>query len=116
MKYIGIIGSRRRNRPQDRSILRAKFNEIYEPGDVVVSGGCPTGGDSFAEDIARSDGITIIIHHANWKLGNHAGLLRNANVAEDSDVILALVAHDRTGGAEDTIKKALKLNKQVILL
>lgn len=36
--------------------------------------------------------------------------------AEDSDILYALVADDRIGGTEDTVKKALKLGKPVYLV
>ena len=52
MKYIGIVGSRRRNSPEDFLVVQEAFCQIYEEGDVIVSGGCPKGGDSFAITLA----------------------------------------------------------------
>jgi len=40
---------------------------------------------------------------------------RNTTIAEDSDIIVAVVSFDRTGGTEDTIKKAIKLGKRIFL-
>jgi hypothetical protein len=106
MKYIGIIGSRRRNAGIDRKAVREKFFEIYEEGDWIVSGGCPKGGDNFAEKIAKDNGIPILIFYPNWKkYGKAAGLIRNGDIAKKSDVIVACVAEDRTGGTEDTLEK-----------
>lgn len=114
-KTIGIVGSRRRNTFKDFQLCRRAFYKIYQPGDKIVSGGCEKGGDKFAEKIARGAGITIIIHHADWiGHGKVAGFLRNTAIAEDCDVLIALVHQDRTGGTEDTVKKALKLGKEVI--
>ncbi len=53
MKKIGIIGTRRRDTAEAFSKIIAKFFEIYEPGDWIVSGGCQKGGDRFAEKLAR---------------------------------------------------------------
>jgi hypothetical protein len=109
MKKIGIIGSRRRNAGIDQKAVREKFLEIFEDDDWIVSGGCPQGGDRFAEKIAKDYGIPIVIFYPNWKkYGKAAGIIRNTNIADNSDVIIACVAEDRTGGTEDTIKKFLK--------
>ncbi len=46
---------------------------------------------------------------ANWKkFGRAAGFIRNTDIAENSDILIACVSKDRTGGTEDTIKKFLK--------
>jgi len=108
MKYIGIVGSRRRNTPIDEKKVVEEFFSIYADGDYIVSGGCPKGGDRFAESIAKSTGIPIIIFYANWSRGRSAGFIRNDLIAKKSDVLIACVASDRTGGTEDTIKKFLK--------
>lgn len=106
MKRIGIIGTRRRDTDAAYRQVHDKFFEIYQEGDWLVSGGCPKGGDRFAEKIAKDYGIPIIIFYPNWKVhGRGAGLIRNSSIAEWSDELIACVAADRTGGTEDTIKK-----------
>jgi hypothetical protein len=90
------------------------FDRIHKPGDTLVSGGCPQGGDRFAEAAAKAWGLTITIHYPDWKgKGRIAGFLRNTKVAEQCDVFIAVVAEDRTGGTEDAVKKVLKLGKKV---
>jgi hypothetical protein len=117
MKTIGIIGSRRRDSQKDFEQCENKFLEIYEEGDEIVSGGCSRGGDRFAEILAKKHQVPIKIDYAQWdKLGKGAGFARNTDIAKDSDVLIAVVASDRTGGAEDTIKKAIKMNKKIIIL
>jgi len=113
---IGIIGSRRRHTIEDLNLTREVFKKIYTLGDTIVSGGCPKGGDYFAEVIAREMKIPIKIHKADWSLGKHAGFLRNTDIANDSDILIAVVASDRLGGTEDTIKKYLKQNKNNLIL
>lgn len=116
-KTIAIVGSRRRASNADFEKLKDVFFSIYKDGDRIVSGGCPKGADRFAEIIAKTYQIPIMIYYANWnKHGKRAGFLRNTNIAEDADVVIAMVAHDRTGGTEDTVKKAIKLGKEMILL
>ena len=112
MKYIGIIGSRSRDISLDLTKTWNKFIDVYKSGDIIVSGGCPKGGDRFAELIAKEQNIPIIIYPADWeKHGRAAGFIRNTDIADKSDVLIACVSDDRTGGTEDTIKKFQKLNK-----
>lgn len=125
-KVIGIVGSRRRNKPGDEVKLVDAFTKAYVPGDRIVSGGCPDGADNFAEAIAREWGISITIHYPRketlpkgFRLRHDYTKIfyaRNQLIAEDCDILIAVVAKDRTGGTEDTIKRAKKLGKKVILV
>lgn len=115
-KCIGIVGSRRRDSAEDYAICTAAFKKLYRPGDTIVSGGCPKGGDVFAQMIAKEWGLTITIHYPDWDgLGRGAGFARNTLIAQQCNVLLALPAPDRTGGTEDTIKKATRLKKRIVL-
>lgn len=117
MKKIGIIGSRRRDSDKDFEECERVFLSIYEDGDEIVSGGCPKGGDKFAEILAKKYQVAIKIYYAQWdKIGKGAGFARNTYIARDSDVLISVVSSDRTGGAEDTIKKATKMGKKIILI
>lgn len=109
MRIIEIIGSRRRNTSKDKTATYQAFLRIYEDGDEIVSGGCPQGGDAFAEWIAKVEEVPIKIHYARWKKhGKAAGFLRNKDIATDANILIACVALDRKGGTEDTITKFLK--------
>lgn len=129
MKKIGIIGSRRRNTKEDLELLRKIFLDTYKNGDIIVSGGCPLGADHMAEIFAKEYNIPIKIHYPDkskldpekckksWKWAyaeiNYA---RNTFIAQDCDVLIALVHSDRKGGTEDTIRKAEKIGKSIILV
>lgn len=115
-KTIGIVGSRRRDSTEDYALCAQAFFKIFKRGDKIVSGGCPTGGDRFAEVLAKLYQCTITIHYAYWNGpdGKKAGFVRNSQIAQDCDVLIAVVAEDRTGGTEDTVKKTLALGKEVI--
>ena len=126
-KVIGIVGTRRRDELADLQLCENAFLEIYKKGDSIVSGGCPEGGDRFAEGLAQHYGCKIRIYypdHNQLDMGlvevnpraayaqiNYA---RNTLIAQSCDVLIAVVAEDRKGGTEDTIKKTLKLGKEVI--
>jgi hypothetical protein len=117
MTIIGVVGSRRRVSIKDYKIVTKAIAKHFQPGDHLVSGGCPKGADAFAEIFAKVEGLTITIHYPNWKKhGKAAGIIRNTAIAMDCDVLIACVAPDRTGGTEDTIRKAKKLGKTVILV
>ena len=62
MKTIGIVGSRRRNEIKDRDAVAKAFASVYEDGDEIDSGGCPQGGDNFAEWIAERRQVPIKIY------------------------------------------------------
>ena len=111
MKKIGIVGSRRRNAGKDYTKIYLAFLKVFEKNNtIIISGGCLKGGDRFAEGLARKFGIPITIYHANWKLGKHAGFLRNTDIAKNSSILIACIAPDRKGGTEDTIKKFKKFH------
>ena len=116
-KVIGIVGSRRRDSTEDIKETRKVFLSVYEKGDTLVSGGCSRGGDRFAEIFAKDYNIDIKIHYAEWdKYGKGAGFKRNTYIAQDADVLICCPAPDRIGGAEDTVRKAIKLEKKIILV
>lgn len=117
MKKIGIVGSRRRNDEFSFDTVKRVFFEHYLEGDLIISGGCPKGGDRFAELIAKRHGIPILIFYPDWERhGKVAGFFRNTHIAENSDILIACVAHDRQGGTEDTIKKFKKAKPEGKLL
>lgn len=107
-RTIGIIGSRRRTDILDKNLAFKQAKLLYREGDEFVSGGCPVGGDTYCELIARELGAPIKIYHACWhRDGRRAGLIRNTFIAHDASHLIALVANDRSGGTEDTIRKFL---------
>ena len=116
MKNIIIIGSRRRDTTEDFIKTKKCFLGIYEKGDMIVSGGCPKGGDRFAEILAREYDVPIKIFRAEWTTwGRTAGFIRNTDIAKSGNRIIACVAPDRTGGTEDTVKKFKKFHPNTLV-
>ena len=116
MKTIGIVGSRTRNSLPDFTAVKNVFDKLYDYGDRVVSGGCPQGGDAFAEEIAKRRGLTITIHYPDWVEGKQAGFLRNTKIAEDCDVLIACLDPTNGRGTQDTIDRVRKLDKPVVIV
>ena len=109
MKTIGIIGTRRRDAEVDFDIVRGAFLAFYKEGDTICSGLCPKGGDRFAVLLSEEFKTPVLWFPANWeKFGRGAGFIRNTDIANSSDILIACVAPDRTGGTEDTIRKFIK--------
>jgi len=109
---VGIIGTRRRDTGIAFKKVEKTFNQLsshVKKACWIVSGGCPKGGDRFAQILAKKYGIPILIVYPDWdKYGKGAAFKRNTPVADLSDILIACVAKDRKGGTEDTIKKFLK--------
>lgn len=109
---VGIVGTRKRD--TDIAFKKVKKSFFNLPREVrtncwIVSGGCPKGGDRFAEMLARRKGIPIVIFYPDWREFNKsAGFVRNGSIADLSDYLIACVSKDRKGGTEDTIKKFKK--------
>lgn len=113
MKKVGIIGSR------EYPHLGRVHNYVstLPEGTVIVSGGA-RGVDKTAEDAADARGLEKIVHlvtKAEWgQYGKAAGPMRNARIVEDADMIVAFWDGESTGTL-DSIKKAVKLGKKVVI-
>ena len=107
MKIIGIIGTRRKDGLEHFKKVEEVLKRIITPEDQICSGFCPQGGDRFAVILATHYGnLKPLWFPPDWKgFGKAAGFKRNTDIAMNSDVLIAVVADDRTGGTEDTIRK-----------
>lgn len=128
---IGIVGSRRRDTNEDLQLLLDRLIPILEMYDregkdiTIVSGGCPFGGDRFAEIIIDQFGLKPLIHRPdksqlprNPERRDFARInfARNTLIARDSDVLIAILAETK-GGTDDTVRKFKKFHpKGVVIL
>jgi hypothetical protein len=111
---VGVVGSRRRT---DRETIEAVMAALA-PGTVVITGGA-RGPDRWAEQAARTRGLEVIVHtpdldgvRVRWQAAERF-YARNQRIVEASDMLIAFVALDRTGGTEDTIRRAKRAGKPV---
>ena len=125
---IGIIGSRRRNTEEDRSKLYLYLSRIGEI-TKIVTGDCDKSGDKFARDFANDRGIELDVKRIKdpqtgeeMDFKNHKWFDwftmctifydRNEEIAKEPlDYLIALVAPDRKGGTENTIRHFRRLHK-----
>jgi len=88
---------------------------------VVISGGCKQGADNFAASSCDLMGVNLIEHFPRLSGVRNYGeavqryYARNRKIAEDCDILVALVANDRKGGTENTIKYAMQLGKEIVI-
>jgi len=106
MKTIGIIGTRQKDNQYYYNKLFNILKKYYNDGDIIVSGGCPQGGDRIANEICIKEGFSILNHYPPWKYkGKFAGHYRNTFIARESKILIAIISDERKGGTENTIKK-----------
>lgn len=110
---LGIVGSRRRNKKEDYYLVEEWIIKLGP--DMLVSGGCPEGADRFAEIAAKKLGIPITIYYPKG-YDTRDFYERNKKIAQNCDILLALVAEDRKGGTENTIKYVKQFNKKVFII
>ncbi len=113
---FGVVGSRRW---KSQSSVEG-FVRTLLPGDTVVSGGC-RGPDLWATNMAKRMGLKTVIFLPQfddatdrWEIAK-AYYARNRLIAEASDVVVAFVAADRTGGTENTLKHAEEIGVPALI-
>lgn len=88
-------------------------SELGSPVTEIVSGKA-AGIDTVGEAWAISNNIRVAEFLAEWDLGKHAGMLRNAQMAEYADA--ALVIWDgKSKGSADMLKQMHRLAKPVAI-
>ena len=136
---LGIVGSRRRNSKEDYLSLCWKIAELEHENnslvEKIVTGDCDEGGDKFARKIAdETDGIELDVKYKRdpetgervkppinrcvkqqrYDYWTFTGICyaRNEEIAKEPlDYLIALVAFDRKGGTENTIRHFRRLHK-----
>lgn len=86
MYRLAIIGTRVFT---DYELLETTLNEYKDQISLVVSGGAE-GADTLGEYWANENNIKTKIFYPNWnKYGKRAGYLRNKEIVENSDAVIA---------------------------
>lgn len=83
------------------------------PNDTIIVSGGAIGVDKWAEQWARFLGLGTIILKPDWnKYGKAAGMIRNTQIVETCDKLVAFW-DGKSKGTKDSIDKATKLGKPV---
>jgi hypothetical protein len=107
---VAVIGSRSFN---DYELLRQTLSKLEIT--LVVSGGAK-GADSLGEEYANANNIPTKIFLPDWdKYGKSAGMLRNSDIINEAEIVVAFWDGE-SKGCKDAIAKANKLNKKVLII
>jgi len=106
---VAIVGSRGFN---DMELLRATLEEFRGQITLIVSGGAK-GADTLGEQYAKENGIPTLIFKPDWeKHGKAAGFIRNKDIVENADTVVAMW-DGASHGTENSIQHGYKMNKRV---
>jgi len=107
---VAIVGSRKWT---DHEMVRGYVYSL-DDDDTVVSGGAK-GVDSWAELYARERGLDVIIFKPDWNQhGRRAGMLRNHDIVENCDRMVAFWSDSSTGTA-NSISRARAAGKPTLV-
>lgn len=115
MSITIIAGSRTITDPQTVSDAVEKSGFIIEK---IITGGC-NGVDIVAEQYAMQNNIPIEVFLADWKkYGRAAGPVRNKQMAEHADSLIAIMPEGGSKGTRSMIleaeKKGLKIYVHIV--
>jgi hypothetical protein len=117
MVNIAVIGSRTF---KDRKFLFEKVDSFIETHehinkkDVTIVSGGAIGADTFAREYAEVNNMKIIEYLPDYSYGIKAPLMRNIQIVDHSDYILAFPNKD-SKGTWHTIREAERKMKKVIV-
>jgi hypothetical protein len=107
---VAVIGSRNFN---NYELVKETLTNLDIT--LLISGGAK-GADSLGERYATENNISTLIFKPDWKrYGRGAGMIRNTDIVNNSDIVVAF--WDGTSkGTLDSIRKVEKLNKGLMII
>lgn len=127
---VGVVGSREyKNAKKVKMTLEMLVEKYGKDNIIIVSGGCPTGGDRLGKNAALQLGLKYEEYppahrehneycvkgpeHYNKGYDMRHYFMRNTEIAENSDVLIAyLVSSHPCNGTRDTVTKFKGLGKE----
>lgn len=83
---------------------------------VIVSGGA-RGADTLAKRFALESNLSMIVFEADWtKYGRSAGPIRNKQIVNEADFVIAFPSASGSPGTKSTIGLAKKACKPIIAI
>lgn len=108
---VAVIGSRSFKDYAEVQRVLSGLSGITE----IISGGA-IGVDTLGEKYANEKGIPTKIFLPDWyKYGNAAAFIRNTDIVENADIVVAFWDQE-SKGTKDSIDKAYKLNKKILIV
>jgi hypothetical protein len=107
---VAVIGSRGFNNYELLSETLSNFTIT-----LLVSGSAK-GADSLGERYANENNIETLIFKPDWKkYGPAAGPIRNSDIINNADTIIAFWDNE-SKGTKDSLTKAFKLGKKIFVI
>ncbi len=116
MFIVAIVGSRSFKTITNYKFLKKKMDILLskkDPQDVCIISGGARGADTLAQKYANAMGYEFDVYEADWSLGKKGGPLRNAEMANDADAVVAFMEKAGTRGTQHMISVSKKLGKPV---
>ena len=113
MKRIVIGGYRKFN---DYKVFKDFVDScIGDENEITILSGHCKGVDLMGEQYAKEKGLLLEVYPAEWqKYGRAAGPIRNKQMVEKADVVIAFTC-PRATGTKNLISHAKKLNKKMFI-
>lgn len=111
---VGVVGSRDF---KDKNLINKVLDKIHRDRTInkIVSGGA-IGADTYAEEWAKNNHVEKLIYLPNYKkYGRGAPLIRNTDIINNSDLVVAFWDGE-SRGTKDSITKAENMNKELIII
>ena len=111
---VAVVGSRTFN---NFDLFLTKMQEIFIVADIemIISGGA-RGADKMAERFAELFDIPIQVFRPDWgKHGKAAGFIRNKDIVENADVVIAFW-DGSSHGTKHSMELAQKMNKWLYIV
>ena len=88
---------------------------IGDKSEITILSGRCKGTDLMAEQYAKEKGVGLEIYPADWKkYGKAAGPIRNRQMVENADTVIAFVSKTASG-TKNLIENAKKLDKKLFV-
>ena len=102
--------------PKYLSIIMTAFtNKECDPPEVEVVSGGAKGADSLGERFAKIWRCPVTIFKPDWSIGKWAGFIRNQQIVDACDMVLAFW-DGNSRGTKDTIHKAKIAKKPTFII
>ncbi len=109
---LAVVGSRS---CEDYEMVSGFLKNFNNQKPIIVSGGAK-GVDSLAERFADENELKKKIYKADWsKYGRAAGPVRNQQIVENSDAMIAFATRD-SNGTKNSVKLAVKKGIPVLVV